>query len=71
MCYPVMRSPVSRLPSQEPPGSDKWGVSFTLSEAGATAFQEAAIKYGATTDPANHNLIMLLDNKTVYSAPAV
>lgn len=58
-----------QLPSQEPPGSDKWGVSFTLNEAGATAFQEAAIKYGATADPENHNLIMLLDNKTVYSAP--
>jgi preprotein translocase subunit SecD len=56
-------------PSQEPPGSDKWGVSFTLSDDGATAFQEAAIKYGATEDPENHNLIMLLDNKTVYSAP--
>jgi preprotein translocase subunit SecD len=58
-----------QLPSQEPPGSDKWGVSFTLSEAGATAFQEAAIKNGATADPENHNLIMLLDNETVYSAP--
>ena len=58
-----------QLPSQEPPGSDKWGVSFTLNEAGATAFQAAAIKYGATADPENHNLIMLLDNKTVYSAP--
>ena len=40
-----------QLPSQEPPGSDKWGVSFTLSEDGATAFQDAAIKYGATADP--------------------
>jgi len=58
-----------QLPSQEPPGSDKWGVSFTLSDAGATAFQEAAIKYGATADPENHNLIMLLDNETIYSAP--
>jgi preprotein translocase subunit SecD len=58
-----------QTPSQEPPGSDKWGVGFTLSEGGAAAFRAAAIKYGATTDPANHNLIMLLDNKTVYSAP--
>jgi preprotein translocase subunit SecD len=58
-----------QMPSQEPPGSDKWGVGFTLSEAGATAFQNAAIKYGATVDPANHYLIMLLDNKTIYSAP--
>jgi preprotein translocase subunit SecD len=56
-------------PAQEPAGSDKWGVGFSLNEAGATEFQEAAIKYGATTDPANHNLLMLLDNQTVYSAP--
>jgi preprotein translocase subunit SecD len=58
-----------QMPSQSPPGSDKWGVSFALSEDGATAFQEAAIKYGATADPANHYLLMILDNKTVYSAP--
>lgn len=58
-----------QMPSQEPPGSDKWGVAFTLSDAGAAAFQDAAIKYGATRDPANHYLTMLLDNKTVYSAP--
>jgi preprotein translocase subunit SecD len=58
-----------QVPSQEPAGSDKWGVAFTLSEEGATAFQNAAIKYGATDDPANHYLAMLLDNKTVYSAP--
>jgi preprotein translocase subunit SecD len=56
-------------PTQNPAGSDKWGVSFTLNEAGATSFQEAAIKYGATTDPSNHYLNMLLDNETVYSAP--
>jgi preprotein translocase subunit SecD len=58
-----------QMPAQEPPGSDKWGVGFSLNDAGATAFQDAAIKYGATTDPANHYLIMLLDNETVYSAP--
>ncbi|MFA5268162.1 MAG: preprotein translocase subunit SecD [Methanoregula sp.] len=58
-----------QLPSQEPPASDNWGVSFTISEDGATAFQDAAIKYGATTDPGDHYLLMLLDNETVYSAP--
>jgi preprotein translocase subunit SecD len=57
------------MPTQNPAGSDKWGVSFTLDDAGATTFQEAAIKYGATTDPEKHYLMMLLDNKTVYSAP--
>jgi preprotein translocase subunit SecD len=58
-----------QVPSQEPPGSDNWGVGFSLSESGAAAFRAAAIQYGATADPAKHNLIMLLDNDTVYSAP--
>ena len=49
--------------------SGSWGVEFTLSETGAKEFQDAAIKYGATDDPDNHELIMILDNKTVYSAP--
>ncbi len=57
------------IPSQEPPGSDRWGVSFTLSEEGAAQFRDGAIKYGATTDPENHWLDMILDEKTVYSAP--
>ena len=58
-----------QVPSQEPPGSNKWGVGFTLSETGAAAFRDGAIKYGATIDPSRHQLAMLLDNKTVYSAP--
>jgi preprotein translocase subunit SecD len=58
-----------QVPGQEPPGSNKWGVAFTLSEGGSAAFRDAAIKYGATVDPTNHQLIMLLDNNTVYSAP--
>jgi preprotein translocase subunit SecD len=58
-----------QMPAQTPAGSNIWGVSFTMSEAGAKAFQDAAIKYGATSDPENHDLIMLLDNQTVYSAP--
>jgi len=49
--------------------SGSWGVEFTLSEDGAKAFQDAAIKYGATSDPDHHYLSMILDNKTVYSAP--
>lgn len=56
-------------PSQAPPGSNTWGVGFTLNEAGASAFRAAAIQYGATIDPENHHLQMLLDNRTVYSAP--
>jgi preprotein translocase subunit SecD len=58
-----------QVPSQVPTGSDNWGVGFTLNDAGATAFQAAAVKYGATVDPASHHLAMILDNKTVYSAP--
>ncbi|MCX6692689.1 MAG: preprotein translocase subunit SecD [Methanoregula sp.] len=56
-------------PAQEPVGSNTWGVGFTLSSAGAGAFRDSAIKYGATVDPSKHHLVMLLDNNTVYSAP--
>lgn len=58
-----------QVPSQSPVGSGNWGVGFTLSAAGAATFQNASITYGATTDPADHKLTMLLDNQTVYSAP--
>jgi preprotein translocase subunit SecD len=46
-----------------------WYTPFTLSESGASALRDAAIKYGATTDPKNHNLEMILDNKTIFSGP--
>ena len=49
--------------------SGSWGVQFTLNEAGAAEFQNAAIKNGATDNPENHELMMILDNVTVYSAP--
>jgi preprotein translocase subunit SecD len=58
-----------QMPSQNPAGSDNWGVGFTLSEAGSAAFQQAAIQSHATDDPTHHYLTMLLDNQTVYSAP--
>ena len=57
------------IPSQEPPGSGSWGVSFTLSDQGADQFRQAAIQYGAVTDPDAHRLDMLLDGEVVYSAP--
>ncbi len=57
------------VPSVSSPGSTNWGVSFTLSDAGADAFRNAAIQSGAVSDPKNHELQMLLDNQTVYSAP--
>ncbi|MDR2856114.1 MAG: preprotein translocase subunit SecD [Methanomicrobiales archaeon] len=56
-------------PSQNPPNSNQWGVSFTLSEIGAKQFQTGAIAYGAVSDPNNHYLIMYLDGEIVYSAP--
>ncbi len=56
-----------QTPSKDTSGN--WGVGFTLSDAGAAAFRESAIKYGATVDPEHHQLAMILDNKTVYSAP--
>ena len=46
-----------------------WSVPFTLSETGANALRDAAIKYGATTDPDHHHLIMILDNQTIFDAP--
>jgi preprotein translocase subunit SecD len=54
---------------QKDPYSQEWGVGFTLSDAGAEAFRNAATRYGAIDNPSAHHLIMLLDNKTVYSAP--
>ena len=57
------------LPTQEPPGSNRWGVSFTLTEQGAVQLRDAAILYGATTDPSRHYLNMILDGNVVYSAP--
>ena len=58
-----------QTPSQNPAGSNNWGVGFNLDNAGATALQEACIDYGATTDPADHELVMYLDGNLVYSAP--
>ncbi|WP_367344220.1 preprotein translocase subunit SecD [Methanomethylovorans sp.] len=46
-----------------------WSTPFTLNEAGALALQKAAIEVGATINPMEHNLIMLLDGNEVYSAP--
>jgi preprotein translocase subunit SecD len=57
------------IPSQEPPGSKSWGVSFTLNDQGADQIRQAAIQYGAVTDPDSHRLDMILDDAVVYSAP--
>lgn len=44
-------------------------VPFTLNEEGARALQQAAISVGATINPNAHNLVMMLDDEVVYSAP--
>jgi len=54
---------------QQDPTRMTWGVPFTLSEQGAKDFRDAANRYGAVTDPGNHQIAMLLDNVTVFSAP--
>jgi len=46
-----------------------WGVGFTLNSKGAREFGVAAVKYGAADNPDAHELIMLLDDEEVYSAP--
>ncbi len=46
-----------------------WGVGFTLNSKGAREFGIAAVKYGAADDPDAHELVMLLDDEEVYSAP--
>jgi len=57
------------VPRQYPRGSDNWGVGFTISDAGAEVLRDSALEYGAVSDPEAHNLVMILDNNTVYSAP--
>lgn len=46
-----------------------WGVSFVLTDKGAQALRDAAIRYGAVTNPEAHYLSMYLDEKLIYSAP--
>lgn len=55
------------LPEKEK--GDIWGVSFVLSDAGAAALRDAAIQYGAVTNPTAHNLIMYLDENEIFNAP--
>lgn len=57
------------MPIQNPPGSDVWGVSFTLDERGGDMFRDAAISSGAVINPSSHNIMMLLDDNIIYNAP--
>lgn len=56
------------VPSKQP-GSQMWGVSFTLNEEGADKLRDAALQYGAVSNPQSHKLDMILDGEVVYSAP--
>ncbi len=48
---------------------DAWGVSFELGDDGANALRDAAIQYGAVTNPGAHYLSMYLDDNLVFNAP--
>ncbi|MCZ7383748.1 MAG: preprotein translocase subunit SecD [Candidatus Methanoperedens sp.] len=48
---------------------DSWGVSFELTDDGGKALRDAAIQYGAVTNPAAHYLSMYLDGNLVFDAP--
>ncbi len=47
---------------------ETWGVPFELSDEGAQALRDAAIQYGAVTNPEEHKLSMYLDDKLVFDA---
>lgn len=49
--------------------NEAWGVPFTLTVRGAEAFRQAAIETNAVNAYENHEVIMYLDNKEIYSAP--
>ncbi len=46
-----------------------WGVGFTVDGTGANAIRDAAVESGAVSDVAAHELIMLLDDEVIVSAP--
>jgi len=50
-------------------GGYAWAATFRLTEDGAKTFRDAALMYGATDNPDDHEVMMLLDDNIVYSAP--
>ncbi len=59
---------VGTVPTRDDENSP-WGAPFALKEGGAVALRDAAVNYGATDNPTEHELAMLLDDVVVYSAP--
>ena len=47
----------------------QWSVSFSLTNASREEYRRACIDSGATLDPANHTVMMLLDDKVIYAVP--
>ncbi|MBS1263019.1 MAG: Protein-export membrane protein SecD [Methanonatronarchaeales archaeon] len=48
---------------------DAWGVPFTLSEQGGEDLRSAVLEAGAAEPDSGKNILMLLDDEVVYSAP--
>jgi len=46
-----------------------WSITFTFTDEGAIAFRQAIINSGATENPDEHPVIIVLDNKTISSQP--
>ena len=63
-------SRVAPAPSGERKGNTVvYGATFWLTEEGAEKLRDAAMKYGAVDEPEKHELVMLLDENVIYSAP--
>lgn len=63
--------PIQKDSTRVPGSTEKvetWGVPFELSDEGAQALRDAAIQYGAVTEPDSHFLSMYLDDKLVFNA---
>ncbi|MCZ7356170.1 MAG: preprotein translocase subunit SecD [Candidatus Methanoperedens sp.] len=65
----VYGTEIKRVDPVQTQRGNAWGVPFELSDDGATALRDAAIKYGAVTNPGAHYLSMYLDNNLVFDAP--
>jgi preprotein translocase subunit SecD len=65
----VGTTPTSQMQGWQGEKIEEWGAPFALNDEGAKALRDAALVYGATDNPRDHELAMLLDNEVVYSAP--
>ena len=49
--------------------TEQWSVSFSLTYGSREEYKQACIDSGATLDPANHTVMMLLDDQVIYAMP--